>query len=68
MIFIVFSWWIINESEIHFETLKYLRPATHLAILYVYRGDRRKLPDVPVKAKPAIAISADRVDYVGYVA
>ena len=34
-----------------------LKPATHLAILYVDRGDLGKLPGVPVAA---IAISADR--------
>ena len=36
-----------------------LKPATHLAILYADRGDRRKSPGVP---GVAIAIFADRRD------
>ena len=36
-----------------------LKPATHLAILYADRGDRRKSPGVP---GAAIAIFADRRD------
>ena len=36
-----------------------IKPATHLAILYADRGDRRKSPGVP---GAAIAIFADRRD------
>ena len=36
-----------------------LKPATHLAILYADRGDRRKSPGVP---GTSIAVFADRRD------
>ena len=44
-------------GELNFFIHKYFKPATHMAILYADRGDRRKSPGVP--AAP-IAIFADR--------
>ena len=41
-------------------TSKQVKPATHLAILYADRLDRRKSPSVP---GAAIAIFADRRDW-----
>ena len=50
---------VVRLEEVAKFLTKFLKPATHLAILYADRRDRRKLPGVP---GAAIAIFADRGD------
>ena len=47
------------KFPIPFQCCPFIKPATHLAILYADRRDRRKSPGVP---GAAIAIFADRRD------
>ena len=55
----MFGLLVLLLRPVFLEIQNILKPATHLAILYADRRDRRKSPDVP---GAAIAIFADRRD------